>query len=116
MSFRGQEWVERQTPATRNGTAINAFQRYQAVEGPLQSLLLTTYTFIAVLPALLVIDDYLDSNPGALSNRLVHHFGLSKQTAGVLRSVLVDTKHHELPALAERRDLLLVTRTDATST
>src|SRR5215468_1180254 len=79
VSSRGQGWVERQTPATRKGTAINAFQRYQAVEGPLQSLLLTTYTFIAVLPALLVIDDYLDSNPGALSNRLVHHFGLSKQ-------------------------------------
>jgi membrane protein len=96
ISTRSQEWVERQDRSTRKGTAINAFQRYQAVEGPLQSLLLTTYTFIAVLPALLVVDDFLDSNPGALGNRLVHHFGLSKETAGVLHSVLVDTKHHEL--------------------
>src|SRR5262249_50938519 len=58
--------------------------------------LLTTYTLIAVLPALVVLDEYLDSNPAALSNRLVHHFGLSKATAGLLHNVLVDTKHHEL--------------------
>jgi uncharacterized BrkB/YihY/UPF0761 family membrane protein len=96
VSRRGQEWVERQDPASRKGTTIGAWRRYQAVEGPLQSLLLTAYVVIAVLPALLVMEEYLDSNPGALTNHLVHHFDLSATTEALLRSVLVKTKQHEL--------------------
>jgi membrane protein len=96
LSRRGQQWVEDQDPASRTGTAIGAWKRYQAVEGPLQSLLLTAYVVIAVLPALLVMEEYLDNNPGALTNHLIHHFDLSATTAALLRSVLVKTRHHEL--------------------
>jgi membrane protein len=96
VSQRGRDWVERQEPGSRRGVLIGAWERYQAVEGPLQSLLLTAYTVIAVLPALLVMEEYLDSNPRALADHLVHHFGFTDTTAVLLRSVLVKTKEHEL--------------------
>jgi len=96
VTRRGQEWVERQDPGSPAGVVIGAWRRYQAVEGPLQSLLMTAYIVIAVLPALLVIDEYLDNNPSALSNHLIHHFGLSSTTGTLLHSVLVKTKHHQL--------------------
>jgi uncharacterized BrkB/YihY/UPF0761 family membrane protein len=93
---RGQDWVDRQDPASKRGTAIGAWQRYREIDGPLQSLLLSTYVFVAVVPALLVIEEYLDSSPRALADHLAHHFGLSATTASLLRSVLVDTRQHEL--------------------
>jgi membrane protein len=96
VSRRGRDWVDRQDPGSRPGVLIGAWQRYQAVEGPLQSLLLTAYTVIAILPALLVLEEYLDSNPRALANHLVRHFDFTDTTAVLLRSVLVKTKQHEL--------------------
>jgi hypothetical protein len=45
---RGQQWVDRQDPASRRGLAIGWWRRYRAIDGPLQSLLLTTYVFLAV--------------------------------------------------------------------
>ncbi len=62
----------------------------------MQSLLLTAYVVIAVLPALLVMEEYLETSPRALTNHLVRHFDLSKQTALLLGGVLVDDKTHEL--------------------
>jgi membrane protein len=93
---RGQEWVDGQDPASKRGTAIGAWQRYREIDGPLQSLLLTTYVFLAIVPALIVLEEYLDSSPRALADHLAHHFALSAATAGLLRSVLVDTRTHEL--------------------
>jgi membrane protein len=58
--------------------------------------LLSLYILVAVLPALLVIEEYFDSHPAALANRLVHHYGLNAETAVLLRSVLADTRVHEL--------------------
>ena len=51
---------------------------------------------IAVLPALLVMEEYLETSPQALTVHLVRHFDLSTQTASLLSSVLVDDKTHEL--------------------
>src|SRR6185437_151550 len=51
---------------------------------------------IAIVPALLVIEEYLETTPGPLANSLVHHYSLSAQTAELLRSVLVDSRQHEL--------------------
>ena len=93
---RGQEWVERQDPASKRGTAIGAWRRYREIDGPLQSLLLSIYVFLAVVPALIVIEEYLDSSPRALADHLAHHFGFSAATASLMRSVLVDTHTHEL--------------------
>src|SRR5262249_4505623 len=71
VSSRGREWVNRQEPGSLPGVAIGAWRRYQAVDGPLQSLLLTAYVLLAVVPALLVMEEYLDSNPAALTTHLV---------------------------------------------
>jgi uncharacterized BrkB/YihY/UPF0761 family membrane protein len=95
-SDRARTWIDEQDPASRKGVAIDAWRRYRAVEGPLQSALLSLYMLVAVLPALLVIEEYFDSHPAALANRLVHHYGLNAATAGLLRSVLADSHVHEL--------------------
>ena len=95
-SDRAQTWIDEQDPTSRKGVAIDAWKRYRAVDGPLQSALLSLYILVAVLPALLVIEEYFDSHPAALANRLVHHYGLNAETAILLRSVLADTRVHEL--------------------
>jgi membrane protein len=93
---RGQEWLERQDPSTRPGVAIDAWRRYRGMDGPLQSALLSLYVLIAVVPALLVMEEYLEAHPAALANHLAHHYGFSKQTATLIRSVLVQDRAHEL--------------------
>lgn len=96
ISDRAQSWIDELDPASRKGVAVEAWRRYRAVDGPLQSALLSLYMLVAVLPALLVIEEYFDSHPAALANRLVHHYGLNAQTADLLRTVLADTRVHEL--------------------
>jgi membrane protein len=96
VSERGQLWAERQDPGSPQGVAIEAWRRYRAVDGPLQSALLSLYMLIAVIPALLVMEEYLDANPGALADRIVHHYGLNATTAGLVRGVLSADKTHEL--------------------
>ena len=96
VSDRAQTWIDGLDPASRKGVAVEAWRRYRAVDGPLQSALLSLYMLVAVLPALLVIEEYFDSHPAALANRLVHHYGLNAQTAELLRTVLADTRVHEL--------------------
>lgn len=96
VSGRAQTWIDGLDPASRKGVAVEAWRRYRAVDGPLQSALLSLYMLVAVLPALLVIEEYFDSHPAALANRLVHHYGLNAQTADLLRTVLADTRVHEL--------------------
>jgi membrane protein len=96
VSEHTQTWIDEQDPTSRKGVAIDAWRRYRAVDGPLQTALLSLYMLVAVLPALLVIEQYFDSHPAALANRLVHHYGLSAATASLLRSVLADNRVHEL--------------------
>src|SRR5262249_60720010 len=96
LSRRGREWVERRAPAARSGVAIGAWRRYQAVEGPLQSALLSLYVLVAVLPALLVMEDFLDPHPDSLATRLVHHFHLNAPTGVLLHGVLGEGRKHEL--------------------
>ena len=93
---RGSAWADRQDPASWRGVTIAAARSYREIDGPLQSLLLTTYIVIAVVPALLVMEEYLDTNAAALADRLVRHYDLSTQTAGLVRSVLVQTRVHEI--------------------
>jgi uncharacterized BrkB/YihY/UPF0761 family membrane protein len=66
------------------------------VDGPLQSALLSLYVLVAVLPALLVMEDFLDPRPDVLATRLVHHLGLNAPTAVLLHSVLGEGRKHEL--------------------
>jgi membrane protein len=93
---RLQAWADRQDPQSAPGVAIEAWRRYRTVDGPLQSALLSLYVLVAVLPALLVMEEYLDAHPNALAEQLSHHYGLSTETAALLRSVLVAGRAHEL--------------------
>ena len=68
--------------------AISAWSHYRAVEGPLQSALLSLYVLIAVLPALLVMEEYLDARPDSLANSLVRHYHLNAPTATMIHGVL----------------------------
>ena len=96
LSRRGQDWVERQDPSSPSGVAIDAWRRYRAVDGPLQSALLSIYILVAVLPALLVMEEYLDPHPNALASQLVHHYRLNASTSELLHNVLGQGRSHEL--------------------
>jgi uncharacterized BrkB/YihY/UPF0761 family membrane protein len=76
--------------------AIDAWRRYRSVDGPLQSALLSLYVLVAVLPALLVMEEYFDPHPNSLANSLVHHYRLNAPTASLIHSVLVEGRAHEL--------------------
>ena len=92
---RGQAWAERQTPETRHGVAIDAWRRYRAVDGPTQSALLTLYVVVAVIPALIVMEEWVERRPGALASHIVRHYHFSATTATLMRSVLVHGRRHE---------------------
>jgi membrane protein len=96
ISKRGQGWVERQDPGSPSGVAISAWRHYRAVDGPLQSALLSLYILIAVLPAVLVMEEYLDPHPNSLANSIVHHLHLNGSTATLIHGVLEEGKAHEL--------------------
>ena len=93
---RGQAWVESRDPASGTGVAIGAWKRYRLVEGPLQSALLSLYILVAVLPALLVMEEYLDPHPNSLANSLVHHYRLNASTSELIHNVLGQGRSHEL--------------------
>jgi uncharacterized BrkB/YihY/UPF0761 family membrane protein len=96
LSRRGQEWVGRRDPGSPSGVAIGAWRRYRAVDGPLQSALLSLYILVAVLPALLVMEEYLDPHPNSLANSLVHHYRLNASTSQLIHDVLAEGRSHEL--------------------
>jgi uncharacterized BrkB/YihY/UPF0761 family membrane protein len=95
-SQRAQDWVERQDPGSRRGVALGAWRRYRAVEGPLQTALLSLYILVAVLPAVLVMEEYLDPHPNSLANSIVHHYRLNAPTSELIHNVLGEGRSHEL--------------------
>jgi membrane protein len=96
ISRRGHDWVDRQDPSTRPGVALDAWRRYRAVDGPLQTALLSLYILVAVLPALLVMEEYLDPHPNSLANQIVHHYRLNASTSQLIHNVLGAGRSHEL--------------------
>src|SRR5262249_34596893 len=96
VSRRGRAWVERQQADSAAGVGIGAWRRYRSVEGPLQSALLSLYMLVAVLPALLVMEEYLDPRPNALASRIAHHYHLNAPTTSLLHNVLGEGRAHEL--------------------
>lgn len=93
---RGQAWVDSRNPASKSGVAIGAWKRYRAVEGPLQSALLSLYILVAVLPAVLVMEEYLDPHPNSLATSFVHHYRLNASTSELIHNVLGAGRSHEL--------------------
>jgi membrane protein len=96
VSDSARAWAERQDPGSPSGVAVSAWRRYRAVDGPLQSALLSLYVLVAIVPALLVMEEYLDAHPATLANHLVHHYGLNASTASLIRDVLTHDRTHEL--------------------
>jgi membrane protein len=96
VARRAREWADRQDTGSLPGLAIAARRRFDAVDGPLQSALLSLYILVAVVPALLVMDEYVETNPAALARHMAHHYGLSAPTASLVRGVLVHDRAHEL--------------------
>ena len=96
LSRRGQDWVEARDPGSASGVAIEAWRRYRAVDGPLQSALLSLYILVAVVPALLVMEEYLDPHPNSLANQLVRHYRLNGSTSQLIHNVLGAGRSHEL--------------------
>jgi membrane protein len=96
LSRRGHDWVERQEPDSPTGVALGAWRRYRLVDGPLQSALLSLYILVAVVPALLVMEEYLDPHPNSLANSLVHHYRLNAPTSELIHNVLGEGRSHEL--------------------
>jgi membrane protein len=72
------------------------WRRYRLVEGPLQSALLSLYILVAVVPALLVMEEYLDPHPNSLANSIVHHYRLNASTSELIHNVLGEGRSHEL--------------------
>jgi membrane protein len=93
---RQRDWLARQDASTRPGVAIGWWSRYRAIDGPLQSLLLTAYVFLAILPAMLVLAEYVDRDPASLANHMVHRYGLTGSAARQLREILISDRTHEL--------------------
>lgn len=98
VSIRCQEWVEGQAPESAKGVCIDAWRRYRDVQGPLQSALLSLYIFVAILPALLVMEGYLENNPTALARSMVEQYGLSATTGELVDSVFSHAGQHHLGA------------------
>jgi membrane protein len=89
-------WAGDRDPRSASGVAIGAWRRYRAVEGPLQSALLSLYILVAVVPALLVMEEYLDPHPNSLANSLVHHYRLNASASELIHNVLGEGRSHEL--------------------
>ena len=94
ISTRSREWADGRDPRSFTGVCVAGWRRYRAVDGPLQSALLSLYFLTAILPALLVVEEYLETTPSALANSLVDHYNLSDETGKLLRDVLGQSSSH----------------------
>jgi uncharacterized BrkB/YihY/UPF0761 family membrane protein len=93
---RPRAWITSGDPASRRHVAVSWWAQYRRIDGPLQSLLLTVYVFLAIFPATLVLAEYLQHNPAALADHLVRRYHLTGAAAGTLRDLLVGDRRHEL--------------------
>jgi uncharacterized BrkB/YihY/UPF0761 family membrane protein len=100
VADRPRAWVEAGDAASNRRTAVSWWQQYRSIDGPLQSLLLTLYVFLAIVPAVLVLAEYLERNPAALANHLVRRYHLTGSAASMTRDVLVGDRRHELGTAA----------------
>jgi hypothetical protein len=96
FSRRRQAWIERQEPGSLTGVGIDVWRRYRGVDGPLQTALLSLFVLVAVIPALLVMEEYLDPRPNSLAHSIVEHYKLNAPTATLLSGVLGEGHSHEL--------------------
>jgi membrane protein len=95
---RAQVWADRQEAHSRKGVALGWFARYRQTDGQLFALLLAAYLFVTLLPAVIAMASYADSDPTAVASRLIARLHLSGQTAALTRDVLQGAGGHQLTA------------------
>jgi uncharacterized BrkB/YihY/UPF0761 family membrane protein len=98
VSTRCQGSVDCQPLDSMRGICIDAWKRYRRIQGPLQSALLSLYIFVAIVPALLVMEGYLENDTAALAKSTVTQYGLSGSTGQLVESVFSHGKQHHLGA------------------
>ncbi len=80
------------------GVAVGWFTRYRRADGQLFALLLAAYFFVTLLPAVIAMASYADSNPKAVASRLIARLHLKGQTATLTTDVLEGAGGHQLTA------------------
>jgi len=95
---RGRLWIENQDPASRKGATIGWVRRYQAADGQLFAVLLAAYTFLTVLPLVLIESTYVYNDPSALAKRIEHRLRLEGATSKLFSDVMAGASGHKLSA------------------
>jgi membrane protein len=95
---RGRQWVEGQDPVSRKGAAITWVRRYRLADGELYALLITAYMFMTLLPALLVLSSYVESDPHSLADHVTRRLGLTGSTASLFHDVLLGVGERKVGA------------------
>jgi membrane protein len=93
-----QAWAERQEKHSRTGVALGWFGRYRQADGQQFALLLAAYFFVTLLPAAIAVATYTDSDPRAVSARLIARLSLRGETANLTRDVLQGAGGHQFAA------------------
>jgi membrane protein len=97
-AVRGKEWADRQDPATRRGATIGWYQRFRESDGGLFIVLLTGYLFVTLIPAAVVMMDYVYNDPNKVADRLSARLDLTGSVKTMLDSVLTGASGHQLGA------------------
>ncbi len=98
VAVRGQEWADSQDPATRRGATIGWYRRFRESDGGLFIVLLTGYLFVTLIPAAVVMMDYVYNDPNKVADRLSARLDLTGSVKTMLDSVLTGASGHQLGA------------------
>jgi hypothetical protein len=98
VAVRGQEWADRQDPATRRGATIGWYRRFRESDGGLFAVLVAAYLFVTAIPAGVVMMSYVYNDPTELANRLSGRLNLTGGVKTMLDSVLAGASGHQLVA------------------
>jgi membrane protein len=98
IAQKGVDWVEAQPAHSRKGAAIGVARRYKAAEGSVYVMLLSAYSLLTFIPALVAISTYTTSNSSGLSNELINRLHLKGDTASLVTSVVGGASTKQLGA------------------
>jgi membrane protein len=98
LAKRGIDWVEAEPAHTRKGAAIGVARRYKAAEGSVYVMLLSAYSLLTFIPALVAISTYTTSNSSGLSQEVIDRLHLKGGTASLVTSVIGGASTKQLGA------------------
>jgi uncharacterized BrkB/YihY/UPF0761 family membrane protein len=98
VAKKGIDWVEAQPAHSRKGAAIGVARRYKAAEGSVYVMLLSAYSLLTFIPALVAISTYTTSNSSGLSHEVIERLHLKGDTASLVTSVVGGASTKQLGA------------------